>query len=44
MGEEERCMQVLVGKTKGRRPLVRPRCRWEDNIKIDLQSDIEAWT
>jgi hypothetical protein len=28
---------VLVGKPKGKRPLVRPRRRWEDNIKIDLQ-------
>jgi hypothetical protein len=28
---------VLVGKPKGRRPLGRPRRRWEDNIKMDLQ-------
>jgi hypothetical protein len=28
---------VLVGKTEGKRPLKRPRRRWEDNIKIDLQ-------
>jgi len=27
----------LVGKTEGKRPLGRLRCRWEDNIKIDLQ-------
>jgi hypothetical protein len=27
----------LVGKAKGKRPLGRPRRRWEDNIKIDLQ-------
>jgi hypothetical protein len=26
-----------VGKPEGHRPLGRPRCRWEDNIKIDLQ-------
>jgi hypothetical protein len=26
-----------MGKLEGRRPLGRPRCRWEDNIKIDLQ-------
>jgi len=26
-----------VGKTEGKRPLVRPRRRWEDNIKMDLQ-------
>jgi hypothetical protein len=35
--EKERCIQGLVGKPKGRRPLGRPRCRWEDNIKMDLQ-------
>ena len=29
--------RVLVGKPEGKRPLVRPRRRWEDNIKIDLQ-------
>jgi len=26
-----------VGKPEGKRPLGRPRCRWEDNIEIDLQ-------
>ena len=36
--EEERCVQkVLVGKPDGKRPVVRPRRRWEDNIKMDLQ-------
>ena len=29
--------KVLVGKTEGKRPLGRPRCRWEDNIKMYLQ-------
>ena len=29
--------RVLVGKSEGRRPLGRPRRRWEDNIKMDLQ-------
>jgi len=29
--------RVLVGKPKGKRPIGRPRHRWEDNIKIDLQ-------
>jgi hypothetical protein len=28
---------VLVGKPEGKRPLRRPRRRWEDNIKMDLQ-------
>jgi hypothetical protein len=26
-----------VGKTEGKRPMGRPRCRWEDNIRMDLQ-------
>jgi hypothetical protein len=29
--------RMLVGKPEGKRPLVRPRRRWEDNIKMDLQ-------
>jgi hypothetical protein len=29
--------RVLVGKPEGKRPLGRPRRRWEENIKIDLQ-------
>jgi hypothetical protein len=29
--------RVLVGKPEGKRPLRRPRRRWEDNIKVDLQ-------
>jgi hypothetical protein len=37
MGEERGVYSVLVGKPEGRRPLGRPRCRWEDNIKMDLQ-------
>jgi hypothetical protein len=28
--------RILVGKSEGRRPLGRPRHRWEDNIKMDL--------
>jgi hypothetical protein len=33
----ERCIQLLVGKPEGKRPLGRPRHRWEGNMKIDLQ-------
>jgi hypothetical protein len=29
--------RVLIGKPEGKRPLGRPRLRWEDNIMIDLQ-------
>ena len=36
MGERRGVYRVLVGKPKGKRPLGRPRRRWE-NIKIDLQ-------
>jgi hypothetical protein len=36
MGEVRGAHNILVGKTQGRRPLGRPRCRWEDNIKMDL--------
>jgi hypothetical protein len=36
--EEKRVVyRVLVGKPEGKRPLGRTRCRWEDNIKMDLQ-------
>jgi hypothetical protein len=34
MGEGRGVYRVLVGKPEGKRPLWRPRCRWEDNIKI----------
>jgi len=37
MGERRGVYRVLVGKPKGKRPLGRPRFRWEDNIKMDLQ-------
>jgi len=37
MGEERGVYRVLVGKPEGRRPLGRPRCRWVDNIRMDLQ-------
>jgi hypothetical protein len=36
MGERRGAYRVLVGKPEGRRPLGRPRSRWEDNIKMDL--------
>ena len=37
MGEGRGVHRVLVGKPEGKRPLGRPRRRWEDNIKMDLQ-------
>jgi len=37
MGERRGAYRVLVGKPEGKRPLGRPRHRWGDNIKMDLQ-------
>jgi hypothetical protein len=37
MGEGRGAYRVLVGKPERKRPLGRPRCRWDDNIRIDLQ-------
>ena len=37
MGEERGVCRVLKGKPEGRRPLGRPRQRWADNIRMDLQ-------
>jgi hypothetical protein len=37
MGEGRGAYRILVGRSEGRRPLGRPRCRWEDNIKMYLQ-------
>jgi hypothetical protein len=36
MGEVRNAYSILVEKPEGRRPLGRPRHRWEDNIKMDL--------
>jgi hypothetical protein len=37
MGEERGAYRILVGRSEGRRPLGRPRRRWEDNIKMDIR-------
>jgi len=37
MGQGKGVYRVLVGKPEGKRPLERPRRRWENNIKMDLQ-------
>jgi hypothetical protein len=37
MGEERKVYKVLVGKPEGRRPLGRPRRRWEYGIRMDLR-------
>ena len=42
MGEERGVYRVLVGKPEGRRPLGRPRRRWVDNIRMDVQ-EVGCW-
>jgi hypothetical protein len=37
MGETRNVYKILVGKPEGKTPLGRPRCRWVDNIKMDLR-------
>jgi hypothetical protein len=37
MGKKRNAYRVLVGKSEGKRPLGRHRCRWEDDITIDLR-------
>jgi hypothetical protein len=37
MGEETNVQKILMGKPTGKRPLGRPRRRWEDGIKMDLR-------
>jgi hypothetical protein len=45
IGERRGIYRVLVGKHEGKRPLGRPRRRWEDNIKMNLQKwDVGVWT
>jgi hypothetical protein len=45
MGEERNVYRVLMGKPKGKRPLERPRRRWEDRLKMDLREiDWGVWS
>jgi hypothetical protein len=45
MGEGRGAYRILVGRPEGRSPFGRPRRRWEDNIKMDLQQvGCGAWT
>jgi hypothetical protein len=40
MEETRNAYKILVGKSDGKRQVGRPKCRWEDNIKIDLKYDM----
>jgi hypothetical protein len=42
MGERRGAYRALVGKPEGRRPLGRPRHRWEDNIKMYLREVVQG--
>ena len=43
MGQRRGIYKVLVGKREGKRQLGRPRRRWEDNIKMNVQ-EVGVWT
>jgi hypothetical protein len=46
MGEGRGIYRILVGRPEGKRPLGRPRSRWEDNIKLDFSEtgiDVANW-
>jgi hypothetical protein len=52
MGEKMNACRILVGKPEGKRPLGRPRCTWQENIRIigwggmdwfDLAEDRDQW-
>ena len=42
MGEARVVYRVLLGKPEGKKPLGRPRCRWVNNIRMDLQ-EVGCW-
>jgi hypothetical protein len=42
-GEKRNVYTLLVGKREGKRSLGRPRCRWVNNIKMDLREIVWGW-
>ena len=42
MRESASLYRALVEKPEGRRPLEKPRCRWEDSINMDIQEDVRV--
>jgi hypothetical protein len=43
MGEERKVYKALVGKPEGKRPLGRPKRRWDEGIKINLREIVWGW-
>jgi hypothetical protein len=44
MWEKRTVYRVLAGKPEGKRPLVRSRQRWENNLTMDLKQDVNEWS
>jgi hypothetical protein len=44
MGKTRNAYEILVGKPEGKRPLGKPRRRWEDNTRMDLKESGKLWT
>jgi hypothetical protein len=43
MGEGRDAYGLLIGRPEGKRQLGRHKCRWEDNVKMDLNRDGDRW-
>jgi hypothetical protein len=43
-GERKNAHGILVGKSEGKRPVGKQRCRWVDNIKLDLRYEVVVWS
>jgi hypothetical protein len=43
IGEKRGAYRIFVERPEGRRPLGRPRCRWEDNTSIKIDLEVVGW-